>query len=114
MQKIDLNSKTILITGHAGFIGGNLVYRLFHDMASGTIVGIDNLNDYYDPMLKIYRLDEIDNYKPSGINYKSVKGSIADKELIDKLFAEYKFDIVVNLAAQAGVRYSIENPDVYI
>ena len=96
MEKIDLNNKTILVTGDAGFIGSNLVYRLFHDMTSGTIVGIDNLNDYYDPMLKIYRLDEIDNYKPSSINYKSVKGSIADKELIDKLFAEYKFDIVVN------------------
>lgn len=114
MQKIDLNGKTILVTGHAGFIGSNLVKRLFHNMKEGTIVGIDNLNDYYDPMLKIYRLDEIDNYKPSGINYKSIKGSIADKGLIDKLFTEYKFDIVVNLAAQAGVRYSIENPDVYI
>ena len=114
MQKIDLNGKTILVTGHAGFIGSNLVYRLFHDMTSGTIVGIDNLNNYYDPSLKIYRLDELDKYKPSGINYKSIRGSIADKELIDKLFTEYKFDIVVNLAAQAGVRYSIENPDVYI
>lgn len=114
MQKIDLNGKTILVTGHAGFIGSNLVYRLFHDMTSGTIVGIDNLNNYYDPSLKIYRLDELDKYKPSTINYKSIRGSIADRELIDKLFAEYKFDIVVNLAAQAGVRYSIENPDVYI
>ena len=114
MEKIDLNGKKILVTGHAGFIGSNLVHRLFHDMKEGTIVGVDNLNDYYDPMLKIYRLDEIDNYKPSGINYKSIKGSIADKGLIDKIFAEYKFDIVVNLAAQAGVRYSIENPEVYI
>ena len=102
--------KTILVTGHAGFIGSNLVHRLFSEMTSGTIVGIDNLNDYYDPSLKSYRLDELDKAKPSNINYKSIRGNIADKELIDKLFAEYKFDIVVNLAAQAGVRYSIENP----
>ena len=114
MQKIDLNGKTVLVTGHAGFIGSNLVNRLFAEMKSGTIVGIDNLNNYYDPSLKIYRLDELDKLKPSGIHYKSIKGSIADRELIDKLFAEYQFDIVVNLAAQAGVRYSIENPDVYI
>ena len=106
--------KTILVTGHAGFIGCNLVHRLFSEMNSGTIVGIDNLNDYYDPSLKIYRLDELDKAKPSGINYKSIRGNIANKGLIDKLFAEYKFDIVVNLAAQAGMRYSIENPDVYI
>ena len=83
-------------------------------MKEGTIVGIDNLNDYYDPMLKIYRLDELDKHKPAGINYKSIRGSIADRELVKKLFEEYHFDIVVNLAAQAGVSYSIENPDVYI
>ena len=114
MNKIDLNNKTILVTGHAGFIGSNLVSRLFVEMKSGTIVGIDNLNNYYDPKLKIYRLDELERKKPSEINYVSVRGSIADKILINNLFAEYKFDIVVNLAAQAGVRYSIENPDVYI
>ena len=114
MHKIDLNGKTILVTGHAGFIGSNLVNRLFHEMKSGTIVGIDNLNSYYDTSLKIYRLDELDKAKPAGINFISVRGDIADKELIDSLFAEHKFDIVVNLAAQAGVRYSIENPDAYI
>ena len=114
MQKIDLNIKTILVTGHAGFIGSNLVNRLFHDMKSGTIVGVDNLNSYYDPTLKIYRLVELDKAKPAGINFVSVRGDIADKAMIDKLFAENKFDIVVNLAAQAGVRYSIENPDAYI
>ena len=114
MEKIDLNNKTILVTGHAGFIGSNLVNRLFHDMKSGSIVGVDNLNSYYDSTLKIYRLDELDKAKPAGINYKSICGDISDKATIDKLFDEYHFDVVVNLAAQAGVRYSIENPDVYI
>ena len=114
MQRIELEGKTILVTGHAGFIGSNLVNRLFHDMKSGTIVGVDNLNSYYDPTLKIYRLDELDKAKPAGINFVSVRGDISDKAMIDNLFAEHKFDIVVNLAAQAGVRYSIENPDAYI
>lgn len=114
--------KNILVTGSAGFIGANLVKRLFHELNEGTIVGLDNLNNYYDVSLKEYRLRELEtlhsqltlNSKLSTLNYKFVKGSIADKALIDKLFAEYHFDIVVNLAAQAGVRYSIENPDVYI
>lgn len=114
MEKINLNNKTILVTGHAGFIGSNLVHRLFSEMKGGTIVGIDNLNGYYDPTLKTYRLDELDKAKPADIDYVSVRGDIADKAMIDKLFADHKFDVVVNLAAQAGVRYSIENPAAYI
>ena len=111
----------ILVTGSAGFIGSNLVKRLFHDMQGGTIVGIDNMNAYYDVSLKEYRLRELEtlhaptvNGKQSTVNYHFVKGSIADRELVNRLFGEYHFDIVVNLAAQAGVRYSIDNPDVYI
>ena len=111
---IDLNNKTILVTGSAGFIGANLVLRLFKECQHATIVGLDNLNNYYDPSLKDYRLSVIEKAKPAGIDYTFVKGSIADKALVDQLFAQYKFNIVVNLAAQAGVRYSIDNPDVYI
>ena len=106
----------ILVTGSAGFIGANLVKRLFKEMTEGTIIGLDNLNNYYDVSLKEYRLKELDtlNSQLSTINYQFFKGSIADKDLVNKLFAANKIDIVVNLAAQAGVRYSIENPDAYI
>lgn len=114
MERIDLNGKTILVTGVAGFIGSNLVKRLFQEMKGGTIVGIDNMNAYYDVSLKTYRLDVLDKSIPQGISWQFVKGDIADKGTIDGLFETYKFDVVVNLAAQAGVRYSIENPDAYI
>lgn len=113
--KINLNGKNILVTGSPGFIGANLVLRLLKEMTSGTIVSLDNMNDYYDPKLKEYRLELIEKAaENAAVKHVFVKGSIADKPLIDKLFAEYKFDVVVNLAAQAGVRYSIDHPDVYI
>ncbi|WP_295086896.1 NAD-dependent epimerase/dehydratase family protein [Ruminococcus sp.] len=113
--QIDLNGKTILVTGSPGFIGANLVLRLLKEMKSGTIVSLDNMNDYYDPSLKEYRLSLINEAAiTSPVRHIFVRGSIGDKNLIDKLFSEYHFDVVVNLAAQAGVRYSIDHPDVYI
>ena len=114
MQKIELDNKGILVTGSAGFIGSNLVKRLFRDVKNATIVGIDNMNDYYDVSLKEFRLNELKGLVPEGIKYEFVKGDIADKATIDGLFAQYKPAVVVNLAAQAGVRYSITNPDAYI
>lgn len=106
----------ILITGSAGFIGSNLVMRLLAAEPEHEIVGLDNMNDYYDVSLKEWRLQQIDAYVKSHpeCTYRFVKGNIADKALIDSLFTTEHFDIVVNLAAQAGVRYSIENPDAYI
>lgn len=113
--KVELNGKTILVTGSPGFIGANLVIRLLKELDSGTVISLDNMNDYYDPALKEYRLSLIEDVaKTSTVKHIFITGSIADKELINNLFAEYKPAVVVNLAAQAGVRYSIDHPDVYI
>ena len=112
-ERIDLNNKTVLVTGSPGFIGANLVRRLRREMTSGTVVSLDNLNDYYDPALKRYRLAQIEA-QSSAVRHVFVEGSVADQSLVDGLFAQYRFDVVVHLAAQAGVRYSIDHPDVYM
>ena len=108
--------QTILVTGAAGFIGSNLVLELLRSLISVKIIGLDNMNDYYDVAIKEYRLQQIEasaDKNPSS-SWIFIKGNLADKALIDKLFADYQPDIVVNLAAQAGVRYSITNPEAYI
>ena len=111
VKNIDLNGKRVLVTGAAGFIGANLVMELIKRYKDIRIVGIDNMNDYYDVGIKEDRLSRIEAL--SG-DFELVKGNIADKAVIEKVFTEFKPEVVVNLAAQAGVRYSIENPDAYI
>ena len=113
MNSIELSNKTVLVTGAAGFIGANLVIRLFKDIKGVTIVGIDNMNDYYDPALKKYRLAEIEKIAPEG-KWHFIKGDISDLCAINEIFKTHSPAVVVNLAAQAGVRYSITNPDAYI
>ncbi|WP_407425076.1 GDP-mannose 4,6-dehydratase [Treponema sp.] len=110
MAKIDLNKRTILVTGSSGFIGSNLCKALLEQFEDIKIIGIDNMNDYYDVSLKEYRLSQLQKYS----NYTFIKGDIADKAFIHEVFAKYQPSVVVNLAAQAGVRYSITNPDAYI
>lgn len=110
MSYVDLNGKTILVTGAAGFIGSNLVKRLYQDVEDVTVIGIDNMNDYYDVRLKAARLSELSVHS----SFIFIKDSIADKEMVNKVFDQYSPQVVVNLAAQAGVRYSIVNPDAYI
>ena len=116
MERIDLKNKTVFVTGAAGFIGSNLVLKLLDTVSPVTIVGMDNLNDYYDVSIKNWRLDQIQASAakhPDSV-WTFVKGDIADRAAVDRIFAEWKPDVVVNLAAQAGVRYSITNPDAYI
>ena len=116
IPNIDLQNKSILITGAAGFIGANLVMELLRGTAAVTIVGLDSMNDYYDVSIKEYRLTEIEKLarKAPNSRWHFVKGNLADRALLEQLFQEHAFDLVVNLAAQAGVRYSIINPDAYI
>lgn len=109
-QNVDLKSRPILITGAAGFIGANLSERLLRDIPDAQVIGLDSVNDYYDVRLKEYRLSELNTYP----NFTFIKGNLADKALIDRTFEQYQPQIAVNLAAQAGVRYSITNPDAYI
>lgn len=114
-RNIQLINKTIFVTGAAGFIGANLVRQLLSMDLQGTVIGIDNMNDYYDVSLKEYRLQELEKVAAlSSSQWTFIRGNIADKALIGEIFAKHKPSIVVNLAAQAGVRYSIMNPDVYI
>ena len=115
-KNVDLNNKTILVTGAAGFIGSNLVNELLKTEEPAKIVGIDNMNDYYDVSIKEYRLKETEKLaskKGAGV-WEFIKGNIGNKALIEEVFSKYRPDVVINLAAQAGVRYSITNPDVYI
>ncbi len=115
-QNVDLRHKRILVTGAAGFIGANLVQELIRTVPDITVVGLDNVNDYYDVSIKEYRLAAIERLasETAGSTWQLVRGDLADAALIDRLFAEHRFDVVVNLAAQAGVRYSISHPDAYI
>lgn len=112
---VELAGKCVLVTGAAGFIGSNLVMALMNGAKLRKIVGLDSVNDYYDVSLKEYRLRKIEECsKANDIEWEFVKGNVADRELVEKLFAEHQFPVVVHLAAQAGVRYSITNPDAYI
>lgn len=114
-SKVDLNGKCILVTGSPGFIGANLVIRLLRNLSSGTVISFDSMNDYYDPSLKEYRLGLINREAElSAVDHIFIKGNLSNKELVDEIFEEYAPSVVVNLAAQAGVRYSIDHPDLYI
>ena len=113
-KNIDLADKRILVTGAAGFIGANLVMELMKKYPTCKIQGIDNVNNYYDVGIKEYRLDRIAESAQYDDQFELVRGSIADRDLVDRVFNDFKPEVVINLAAQAGVRYSIENPDAYM
>ncbi len=114
-HRVELDGKSILVTGSPGFIGAGLVLRLLKELTHGQVISLDNMNDYYDPALKEYRLSQIEKAaESSGARHVFVKGSIGDRDLVEELFDKWRFDVVVNLAAQAGVRYSIDHPDVYM
>jgi nucleoside-diphosphate-sugar epimerase len=114
-SKVELKGKTVLVTGSPGFIGANLVLRLLREMEGGTVVSLDSMNDYYDPALKEYRLGLIERAAAeSPVKHVFVRGSIADRALVERVYGEYAPALTVNLAAQAGVRYSIDHPDAYI
>lgn len=114
-RNVELNAKTILVTGSPGFIGANLVMRLLRELSSGHIISLDSMNDYYDVGLKEYRLSKIEKVADSSaVRHTFIKGNLADKAFANSVFVQYKPQVVVNLAAQAGVRYSIEHPDTYI
>ena len=108
---VELDGKTVLVTGAAGFIGSNLVMRLFHDFRNIRVIGVDSITDYYDVNIKYERLKEIESLDR---DWTFVRASIADKDAIERIFSENKISVVVNFAAQAGVRYSITNPDAYV
>lgn len=115
MQNIDLRGKTVLVTGSAGFIGSSLVLELLRTESDTFIIGLDNMNDYYDVSIKEWRLEQIEAAAAdSSSRYTFIRGDLADRKMIDDIFASYKPAVVVNLAAQAGVRYSITNPDAYV
>ena len=111
MEKISLEDKSILITGAAGFIGSNLCIRLLKEVEGVKVIGLDNMNDYYDVNIKNYRLEQLSEV---GGDWTFIKGDLSDKQTINGIFSQYHPNVVVNLGAQAGVRYSITNPDAYI